>query len=52
MHGGYIRSFIERDIRLGIDGQQIDPPPPAIGVVIERLFRKHIRTSANQGDNR
>ena len=51
MPAGCVWSIIERDIRLGTDGWQIDPPPPATGVLIERLFRKHIRTSGNLGEN-
>jgi len=51
-HARCVWDFVERDIRLGTDGWQIvPPPPPATGVLIERLFRKHIRTSGNLGEN-
>jgi hypothetical protein len=51
MTTGCVWSFTERDIRLGTDGWQIDPPLPATGVLIERLFSNPIRTSGHLGEN-
>ncbi len=51
MPAGCVRSIIERDIRLGTDGWQIDPPPPMTGILMERVFRKHIGTSGDLEEN-
>jgi len=51
MPAGDVSSFVERVIRPGSDGWQIAPPPPATGILIERLFRKHIRTNGDLGEN-
>jgi hypothetical protein len=37
--------------RLGTDGWQIDPPPLPTGGLIEHLFRKHIKTKGDLGEN-